>query len=75
MNPRRNYMKDNEDPGMEKFRDFDRFNGSIKTGRLTEDLLSEVKSLFGDLPESPKVKTRQEKNIETTTRLPQAKAA
>ena len=54
-------MKDNIDPEMEKFRDFDRFNGSIKTGRLTEDLLSEVKSLFGDLPESPKVKTRQEK--------------
>ena len=51
-------MKDNIDPEMEKFRDFDRFNGSIKTGRLTEDLLSEVKSLFGDLPESPKVKTR-----------------
>ena len=61
MNPRRNYMKDNIDPGMEKFRDFNRFDGSIKTGRLTEDLLSEVKSLFGDLPESPKVKTRQEK--------------
>ena len=54
-------MKGDPDPEMEKFRDFNRFESSVKTGRLTEDLLSEVKSLFGDLPESPKVKPHREK--------------
>ena len=54
-------MKNDFDPEMEKFRQFDQFEKSIKTGRLTEDLLSEVKSLFGDMPESPKLKPRKEK--------------
>ncbi len=43
---------------LEKFRVFNnKFEKSIKSGRLTEDLLSEVKSIFNDpLPESPKTK-------------------
>ena len=48
MNPRRNNTKDGQDSEMEKFRGFNRFQGSIKAGRQTEDLLSEVKSLFCD---------------------------
>ena len=61
MNPRRNHMQNEIDPEMEKFREFNRFEKSIKTGRLTEDLLSEVKSLFGEMPESPDLKPRKEK--------------
>ena len=53
-------MQNEIDPEMEKFREFNRFEKSIKTGRLTEDLLSEVKSLFGEMPESPDLKPRKE---------------
>ena len=56
MNPRKNILAESE---LEKFREFapmGKFEKSIKSGRLTEDLLSEVRSIFDAHMDSPTIK-------------------
>ena len=60
LNPRKNPLAESD---LEKFVEFDskgRFEKSIKSGRLTEDLLSEVKSIFDVQQDSPTIKGRKD---------------
>ena len=62
LNPRKNPLAESE---LEKFREFSpmgKFQNSIKSGRLTEDLLSEVRSLFDAHQDSPTIKGRKDDN-------------